>query len=141
MRASQVLDGATMVGREVLVASEDVLLAAEGAVRGAIDVPTGSGEVQINITDASGQLVRRMTLPSNEGLIEFEWDGMGDNGARAAAGDYNIEAVANVGGAAMSLESLLSSRVSSVTIDGARGLTLNTTTLGARTLSEVRRVM
>src|ERR687898_1966740 len=42
MRASQVLDGATMVGRDVLVASETVSLSAEGTVRGAIDVPAES---------------------------------------------------------------------------------------------------
>jgi flagellar basal-body rod modification protein FlgD len=141
MRASQVLDGATMVGRDVLVASETVSLGAEGAVRGAIDVPPESNEVQIKIKDASGQLVRTMTLPDGEGLVEFAWDGIGANGERAPAGEYAIEAVANVGGSAYSLETLMSSRVASVTIDGSRGLTLNTTTLGARALSDVRRVM
>jgi flagellar basal-body rod modification protein FlgD len=141
MRASQVLDGATMVGRDVLVASETVTLGAEGALRGAIDVPQGTSEVQIKITDASGQLVRTLSLPDGEGLVEFQWDGVAANGERAPAGEYAVEAVANVGGAAYSLETLMSSRVSSVTIDGTRGLTLNTTTLGARALSDVRRVM
>ena len=141
MRASQVLDGATMVGREVLVASNSVTLGTEGAVQGSLNVPEEANEVLIKITDSSGQLVRTMTLPEGEGLVEFQWDGVGADGARAPAGEYSIEAVANVGGAAYSLETLLSSRVSSVTIDGARGLTLNTTTLGARSLSDVRRVM
>jgi flagellar basal-body rod modification protein FlgD len=130
-----------MVGREVLVASGETSLAAEGSVRGAIDVPSGASSVQVNVTDASGQLVRTMALPTNAGLNDFEWDGIADSGARAPAGEYNLEAVANVGGASHSLETLLTSRVSSVTIDAGRGLTLNTTTLGARTLSEVRRVM
>lgn len=141
MRASQVLDGATMVGREVLVASDSVTLGAEGAVQGSVNVPAEANEVQIKITDASGQLVRTMTLPKGEGLVEFQWDGVASDGERAHAGEYSIEAVADVGGTAYSLETLLSSRVSSVTIDGARGLTLNTTTLGARSLSDVRRVM
>jgi flagellar basal-body rod modification protein FlgD len=141
MRASQVLDGATMVGRDVLVASETVGLDAEGGVRGAIDVPPETSEVQIKIKDASGQLVRTMTLPDGEGLVEFQWDGIAADGERAPAGDYAIEAVANIGGEAYSLETLMASRVASVTIDGTRGLTLNTTTLGARALSDVRRVM
>jgi flagellar basal-body rod modification protein FlgD len=34
MRSSQVLDGATMVGREVLVPSDEVMLQAEGSVKG-----------------------------------------------------------------------------------------------------------
>jgi flagellar basal-body rod modification protein FlgD len=141
MRSSQVLEGATMVGRDVLVASEDVHLDSQGSIRGAIDVPTGATSVQINITDSSGQLVRRMTMPTSAGLNDFEWDGLADNGARAPTGEYSFEAVANVGGATESLETLMSSRVSSVTIDAGRGLTLNTNTLGSRALSEVRRVM
>ena len=46
----------------------------------------------------AAQLVRRMTLPTTSGLQEFSWDGVADNGTRAAAGDYTFEAVANVGG-------------------------------------------
>jgi flagellar basal-body rod modification protein FlgD len=141
MRSSQVLDGATMVGREVLVASEDISLGAEGAVSGAIDIPTGASSVQINVNDASGQLVRRMTVPTTAGLTDFSWDGTTDGGVRAAAGSYSFSAVANVGGERVSLETLIADRVRSVTIDGARGLTLNTAALGERSLGDVRRVM
>jgi flagellar basal-body rod modification protein FlgD len=141
MRSSQVLDGATMVGREVLVPSDQVTLQAEGSVTGAIDVPTGTNSLQINIRDANGSLVRRMTLPTGSGLQEFSWDGVADNGARAPAGDYAFEAVANVAGKSGSLEMLMAGRVNSVTIDAASGLTLNTSNLGSRSLSDVRRVM
>src|SRR5690606_19866395 len=127
--------------REVLVANDEAYLAAEGSNAGAIDVPVEATSVQIQITDASGQLVRTMTLPTGGGLTEFEWDGTTDTGVRAAAGEYSFETVANVGGANYSLETLMSSRVASVTIDAGRGLTLNTSTLGARSLSDVRRVM
>src|SRR5688572_11531258 len=71
MRSSQVLEGATMVGREVLVASEEVTLPETGAVEGAIDIPSGASSVQVNILDDAGQLVRRMTVPATEGLTEF----------------------------------------------------------------------
>jgi flagellar basal-body rod modification protein FlgD len=141
MRSSQVLDGATMVGREVLVPSDEVLLQAEGPVRGAIDVPTGTNALQVNIRDASGTLVRRMTMPTTSGLQEFSWDGLADNGTRAPAGEYTFEAVANVAGKSGSLEMLMAGRVNSVTIDAATGLTLNTSTLGSRSLGDVRRVM
>jgi flagellar basal-body rod modification protein FlgD len=141
MRSSQVLDGATMVGREVLVPSDEVMLQAEGSVKGAIDVPTGTNALQVNIRDANGALVRRMTLPTASGLQEFSWDGVADNGTRAAAGEYTFEAVANVAGKSGSLEMLMAGRVNSVTIDAATGLTLNTSNLGSRSLSDVRRVM
>jgi flagellar basal-body rod modification protein FlgD len=141
MRSSQVLDGATMVGREVLLPSDEVTLQAEGSVRGALDVPTGTTSLQLNIRDASGTLVRRMTLPTTAGLNDFTWDGVADNGTRAAAGEYSFEAVANVGGKSGSLEMLIAGRVNSVTIDSATGLTLNTSNLGPRSLGDVRRVM
>jgi flagellar basal-body rod modification protein FlgD len=141
MRSSQVLDGATMVGREVLVPSDEVMLQAEGSVKGAIDVPTGTNALQVNIHDANGALVRRMTLPTTSGLQEFSWDGAADNGTRAPAGEYTFEAVANVAGRSGSLEMLMAGRVNSVTIDAATGLTLNTSNLGSRALGDVRRVM
>ena len=141
MRSSQVLEGATMVGRDVLVASDQITLQSEGGVRGALDIPSGANSVQVNVRDASGQLVRRMSVTPTAGLTDFTWDGVTDNGVRAAAGEYTFEAIANVGGHAESLETLLASRVSSVTIDATRGLTLNTNDLGARALSDVRRVM
>jgi flagellar basal-body rod modification protein FlgD len=141
MRSSQVLDGATMVGREVLLPSDEVLLQAEGSVKGAIDVPTGTNALQVNIRDANGTLVRSLPLPTTSGLQEFSWDGVADNGTRAAAGEYTFEAVANVAGKSGSLEMLMAGRVNSVTIDAATGLTLNTSNLGSRSLSDVRRVM
>lgn len=141
MRSSQVLDGATMVGRDVLVASDEATLGESGSVSGAIDIPAGATAVQVNVLDESGQLVRRMTLPAEVGLRDFTWDGLKDNGTRADAGNYTFEAIASADGKTASLEMLLASRVSSVTIDAARGLTLNTATLGAHALSDVRRVM
>jgi flagellar basal-body rod modification protein FlgD len=141
MRSSQVLDGSTMVGREVLVASAGATLQAEGSVKGAFDVPNGTTALSLNIRDANGTLVRHVALPAATGLQEFSWDGTADNGARAPAGNYTFEAIASGGGRSESLEMLLASRVTSVTIDPGSGLTLNTQDLGSRALSDVRRVM
>jgi flagellar basal-body rod modification protein FlgD len=140
MRSSQVLDGASMVGRDVLVPSDTVTLHADGTVKGSIDVPKGLSGLTVNIRDSAGALVRRMTLPTDSGNHEFTWDGLRDDGTRAAAGDYDIEAIGTLDGQSGSLEMLFSSRVNSVTIDSS-GLVLNTNDLGARPLSDVRRVM
>jgi flagellar basal-body rod modification protein FlgD len=140
MRSSQVLDGASLVGREVLVPSDTVTLHADGTVKGSIDVPKGLTGLTVNIRDSAGALVRRMTLPTDSGNHEFTWDGLRDDGTRAAAGDYEIEAIGSLDGQSGSLEMLFSSRVNSVTIDSS-GLVLNTNDLGARPLSDVRRVM
>lgn len=141
LRSSQVLDGSNMVGREVLLAANQAVLGATGSISGAVDIPTGASSVEVSVRDVSGQLVRRMQMPTAEGLGEFSWDGLADNGTRLPAGRYQLEAIANVGGQSTSLQTLLSDRVSSVTIDANQGLTLNTRTLGTHALSDVRRVM
>ena len=104
-------------------------------------MPTGATGLTLNVRDANGSLVRRMTLPTTTGLQDFSWDGIADNGTRAPAGEYSFEAGPSGGGKSISLEMLLASRVTSVTIDSQTGLQLNTSTLGSRSLSDVRRVM
>ncbi len=145
LRSSAVLDGAALVGHDVLAASDEVTLGAAGSsaatARGAIEVPENATKVSIIVKDASGQLVRQMEMPKKEGMASFTWDGNANNGARAAAGTYTIEAIADVGGKSVSIETELIGRVSSVTIDPTNySLTLNTE-LGPMALANVRRVM
>jgi flagellar basal-body rod modification protein FlgD len=141
LRSSQVLGGSNLVGRDVLIAADKTTLGEGNSVGGAVEVPTGATSVELNVRDASGQLVRHIQLPTSEGLNDFNWDGASDDGTRAAAGQYTLEAIANVGGQSTSLQTLLTDRVSSVTIDANQGLTLNTRALGTHPLSDVRRVM
>src|ERR1044072_467818 len=60
MRSSQVLDGASMGGRDVLGPSGRVTLRAEGTVKVSVDVPEGLPALTVNIRDSAGALVRRM---------------------------------------------------------------------------------
>lgn len=141
MRASQVLDGSTMIGRSVLVEESVVSLSAAGSVDGNIEVPANATSVELNVHDASGQLVRQIQLPTTAGTSQFSWDGLDSRGERLPAGDYELEVVGSVGGRTGTLPTYLNTRVESVTIDSAHGLMLNTNSLGTRTLGEVRRVM
>lgn len=142
MRASQVLDGATMVGRDVLVEQSAVELGATDSIDGVIDTPANTSAAQLNVLDASGQLVRRIPLTTTAGMNEFTWNGTDDMGERLPPGEYSFEVVANVSGQAESLSPLVATRVASVTIDpNGSGLMLNTAALGAVPLSQVRRVM
>jgi flagellar basal-body rod modification protein FlgD len=142
LRSSQVLDGAVLVGRQILAPHDGVQYSGAGAVSGAFDAPQGATTIELSIKDAAGQLVRRMTVPAQNGMVEFSWDGISERGTAVAAGQYSISAVANLGGTNESLPVMLSSRVDSVTIDPTTNqLTLNTATLGPISLSNVRRVM
>jgi flagellar basal-body rod modification protein FlgD len=141
LRSSQVLGGTSLVGRDVLIASNTANLGEGGNVLGMVQMPQGTNSASLVITDSSGQLVRRMALPPHEGEIVFEWDGMTDAGSAASAGDYRVAVVADVAGGSEQLETQLLARVGSVTIDPSTySLTLNTD-LGTISLGRVRRVM
>jgi flagellar basal-body rod modification protein FlgD len=143
LRGSQVLGGTSLVGRDVLVATNSATLREEGEVHGEVTMPAGANEALLLVTDASGQLVRQMPIPFDEkgGTAQFEWDGMNGRGERVPAGDYKVSAVANVGGYAQQMETRMASRVGSVSIDPTTSsLTLNTD-IGPIELAAVRQVM
>lgn len=141
LRTSQLLNGTSLVGHEVMVAANDATLGAQGEVQGSTTLPEGTTMAAVLVTDASGQLVRRIPLSVQEGELDFTWDGLDDRGQRADAGNYQLATVVTVGGATGEVETRLLGRVGSVTIDPAgQGLTLNTD-LGAFRLADVRSVM
>jgi flagellar basal-body rod modification protein FlgD len=141
LRSSQLLGGTSLVGHEVLAVADTARLGAAGGIGGAIEIPEGTNAAVVVVTDASGQLVRRLPLSTQQGMAEFQWDGNTDLGDRAPAGNYAITALANVGGFDEQLETQIASRVGSVTLDPAtNNLTVNTD-IGPIPLSRVRRVM
>jgi len=142
LRSTQVLNGTTLVGHDVLAAADSFTFTQGVNVGGEIDVPNGASSLQIRITDSTGALVREINVVPQDGVNAFAWDGTYANGAEALSGDYDIEAIATVGGERGSLEVLMSGRVSSVTIDSTgTGLTLNTGALGPLSMNNIRRVM
>jgi flagellar basal-body rod modification protein FlgD len=142
LRSTQALNGATLVGRDVVAPADSINYTAGVPVRGEMDVPEGVATVGIRIADAAGEIVREMTVPVVNGAAQFTWDGVHNNGEPAASGVYDIEAIARVGGASESLNVLMTGRVASVSIDAnGAGLTLNAGTLGAVSMADVRRVM
>lgn len=141
LRSTQVIGGTSLVGRDVLAAADELSLGETGSVSGSADMPADAIEATLVVTDSSGQLIRRLPLSAQEGEVDFTWDGTTDLGTRAPPGNYQIAAIANVGGAAVQTETRLVGRVGSVTIDPSTfRLTLNTN-LGPVSLGNVRRVM
>lgn len=140
LRSTQTLNGSTMLGRDILVEADSLTHTQGGTVNGELEVPAGTTQLQVRITDSSGAVVREMTLDTAQGTRSFTWDGLKTNGQPADSGSYDIEAVATVAGQTGSLPLMLSGRVSSVSIVGTN-LMLNTSALGAVDMTDVRRVM
>lgn len=142
LRSTQTLNGATMVGRNVLATASYFTHTEGGTVSGQLDVPAGTTALQVRITDSTGAVVREIQLDTTQGTRDFTWDGLRSDGTPAASDDYDIEAIATVRGETGSLEVLMSGRVDSVSIDATgTNLTLNTSALGAVAMANVRRVM
>ncbi len=138
---NSVLEGATMVGRDVLAATSIGRLGVADELRAAVGTPEGANRITVNVRDAAGSLVRRFDVDAADGIVDFAWDGLTNEGQRAPAGVYRLDAVANVGGRNESLEMMIRNRVNSVSVDAqGRGLTLNTAS-GTLALGDVRRIM
>jgi len=141
LRSDQMLAGAALVGRAVLVPSSRAVLGEAGEVRGAIDVPEGAQQVLVTVRDAAGQVVRQMNVAAGAGLVDFRWDGLTGGGGRAPPGEYSLGAIATGGGRSVSLPTLLDDQVRSVTLDtSGRQFVLNTHHQGPVRLADVRRI-
>ena len=140
LQSAQLLSGTNLIGRQVLAAGTSANLSSGGTVSGAVEAPSGATSVTVQVTDASGQLVRTFQVAPQSGLTPFTWDGLTNTGAAASAGTYTISAAAVTGGTEASLSPYLESKVNSVTLDPSTNtLTLNTDS-GALSLSNVVQV-
>ncbi|HVT36879.1 MAG TPA: flagellar hook capping FlgD N-terminal domain-containing protein, partial [Nevskiaceae bacterium] len=82
----QSLQAASLVGRDVLVPASSGYLADGGVLAGGAQV-SASGDVTVQIRDASGAVVRNLDLGTQpSGLATFVWDGKGDDGSTLPAG-------------------------------------------------------
>lgn len=141
MKSSAVFDGASLVGRYVLLEGDSAMLAEEGTIVGGVATPKGATAVTVNVHNADGELVRTLQVSPTDGMTLFSWDGLDGEGCAAPPGRYTIEAAATVSGASKAADTLVADLVSSVSIDpGTFALTLNTAGAGPVGLADVRQV-
>lgn len=141
MQSDQILRGAHLIGRDVLVPSEALSLGAEGGGSGVVAAP-GPGTIELEIRDASGDVVRQMTVPATAaGEVPFDWDGSNAAGERLAPGRYTVSARhVDAGGDGTDLSTYVRSRVQSVSV-GNDGLYLDLQGLGTAPVGYVLRVL
>jgi flagellar basal-body rod modification protein FlgD len=136
-RASQ---AAQLVGREVLLDGEAMLLPLGGPLTGAVNLPADAADLKLSIYDPAGRLVRQVTLgPQPAGIVRFAWDGSLADGTNAAPGQYRVFADPGTG---ESVPTLAAGRVDSVLLgsDG-QGVQLVVDGYGLTDLGAVKQVM
>lgn len=141
--SNQALQASSLVGRQVLLASDSAQLDAGGNVEGAAYLPVSTDSMRVSIYDSSGQVVRTIDYgQQSSGIVDFNWDGMTDDGAQAPAGDYTIKAEANIDGQAQALGTAVVATVESVVLgQGGRDVTLNVAGQGGVPMSSISKIM
>ena len=117
----QVLQGASMVGRDVLVDGSK-LKATDGVAKGAIDLSGRADSVKIEIVSPGGTVLGTVNLGALDGgRHNFEWDASSHSGS----GDPSFRVTALRGGQAVATTSMTRDRVVSVSSqDGAMSVQL-----------------
>ena len=115
------------LGREVEIDGGSFELGETGTASFAVDVPEGASAVSLNILDAGGEIVRKLSGPVEPGLQTVVFDGLSDRNQRLPAGAYTIEARAIDGdGDALDVSTRGSGIVDAIeTIDGEPKLMVN----------------
>ena len=141
MQSDQLLRGTSLIGRDVLVPSAQVALGDEGGAGGVVAAP-GPGTVAFQVTDANGQVIREMHVPTAAGgEVAFAWDGNDALGQRMPAGSYGITArYSDTSGQGSNVSTYVRAQVQSVSV-GSDGLYLDLPGLGTAPLGYVLRVI
>lgn len=140
-RASQTLQAAGLIGRQVFVAGDRLGLSAEGMALGGIDLAQAATKVRVSILDATGAVVRKLDLGNlPAGLSRFVWDGRDDSGAALPPeGGYRFTLSAEIDGKAVKATALTLDEVYSV-ITEAAGMGLELAHRGRLSLDQVRQI-
>ena len=127
LQDSQALQAADLVGHKVLAVANTGYLEDGEAMRGAVELDSSAGSVQIDITDANGVLIRRLDLGQQPpGVANFTWDGRDGNGRPVEEGLYQVAARAVRGNDIEAMPTVIEAQIQSVTLGQfGEGMTLN----------------
>ena len=142
LRDEQALQAANLVGRTVVAETSEAYFNGSDPVSAGLDLGAAAAAVEIDITNASGELVQRIQLGQQAaGNVQFAWDGRAADGSRLPEGQYSLNARVLRGQNIESVPTLVESRVDSVTLGRqGGGMTLNLAGGGSLSLSQVYRI-
>ena len=139
IQGEQALQAASLVGRSVLALSDSGYVSEDMPMRGAVDLEEPVSGLQIDIKNAAGEVVQRLTTGEQPaGQVDFQWNGTDFNGRQLPPGNYELSARIMNGSRVESVQTLIRSDVRSVTLgQGGQGMTLNLVGGGELALSKI----
>jgi flagellar basal-body rod modification protein FlgD len=138
-RASQVIQGSSMVGHQVL-AEGDALTLSNSVAMGGVELKSKADGVKVDIYDAGGSLVRSLDLGKQDaGLARFVWDGKTADGTVLADGNYRFQVTASAAGKSVASTTYSLGQVLSVALKGD-ALEVEVSGLGNVGMGQVRQI-
>ncbi len=97
---NRIATSASFIGKSVLVPGATALADSTGGISGAVDLPSATPSLTLQIARANGELVKTIDLGSNPaGLVGFSWDGKDASGNVIGDNTYTVKALMMSGGA------------------------------------------
>ncbi len=139
--SGQVLQSASLIGRSVLVAGNDLVVKQGVDAQFAVDMAGPAEKVKATITDATGKTIKSFDLGALPGGVKsLSWDGKSDSGAQVADGSYTLNIVASAGDKPVTADAMTYANVVSVA-QGANGVSLDLGGNRKANLSDVRQIL
>lgn len=140
VHSSQALQASSLVGRKVILASEQAMVDTAETFKGSVLVPQSSSNVYVSVYDDAGNVVSRINMGAQEaGNQSFMWDGKDSEGKQLPPGKYRFKAEGSFNGKTEGLYTMLPANVDSVTLSPQGGeMLLNLAGLGPVPLSQVQ---
>jgi flagellar basal-body rod modification protein FlgD len=143
--SDQTLQAASLVGRTVSAPSEEGLLEKVGGkIKGTVDLPASSPNVNLKILDpVTGDVIGIKSLGGHSaGSVPFVWDGKNDKGEPALPGVYKVQVEASIDGINTVLPLEIQARVESVSMDSSKNsLKVNLSGLGAVNFNQIKQIL
>jgi flagellar basal-body rod modification protein FlgD len=134
---------ANLVGHTVSTLSDRGLLEAGGKIKGTVDIPASSSNVNVKILDpVTGDVIATKSLGTHSaGSVPFVWDGTNDKGNPASPGVYKVQVEASIDGTNTALQPAIQSRVESVSMNGNDGLQIKLVGLGTVKYNQITQIL
>lgn len=130
----QALQGASLIGRDVTVAGNQLALQDDGSAEAGFSLDGPADTVNVEVLNGAGQVVDTVPLGAlGSGRHGFEWDAS----AHPDAAGYTFRVNALLGTAEVATTPLMLDRVQSVGLDGSAGLVLTLDRSGTVPYGEV----
>lgn len=141
--SNQALQASALVGRSVLVPSDNLVLCAQKDAMLVLDIVPGLSQLSLTIYSQSGELIRLIQLGEPEsGFFQFHWDGKGADEQRRIPGVYKVRAKGFLERQEIVVKTMVLANVNSVSMgQPGEGLKLNVSELGLVSLDQVKKIM